>query len=136
MAPFVVRRQVTFSETDMAGIVHFANFYRWMEEAEHDYFRSIGLRIMRSRTMAPTSGGHESPLRATSSRQPATRIGSRSELRSNESGFKSLNFEVEFWRDQTRLAHGRLKTACCICRPDSTLEAIEIPALYRQRIES
>ena len=27
----------------MAGIVHFANFYRWMEETEHEYFRSLGL---------------------------------------------------------------------------------------------
>lgn len=46
MAQFTTRRRVEFSETDMAGIVHFANFYRWMEEAEHDFFRSLGLSIM------------------------------------------------------------------------------------------
>jgi hypothetical protein len=34
-----------FSETDLAGIAHFANFFRWMEEAEHAYFRSVGLSV-------------------------------------------------------------------------------------------
>ena len=52
-------------------------------------------------------------------------------------GFKSLTFAVAFWRGETRLAHGRLKTACCICRSDGTLQAIEIPADYRsQFVES
>ena len=42
---FVYHRRVTFAETDMAGIVHFSNFYRYMEEAEHAFLRSRGLRI-------------------------------------------------------------------------------------------
>ncbi len=29
----------------MAGIVHFANFFRWMEAAEHSLFRSLGLTL-------------------------------------------------------------------------------------------
>jgi acyl-CoA thioester hydrolase len=41
-AEFVHRRLVEFSETDMAGIVHFANFLRWMESAEHAFLRSLG----------------------------------------------------------------------------------------------
>lgn len=36
------RRRVEFSETDMAGIVHFSNFFRYMESAEHAFFRSLG----------------------------------------------------------------------------------------------
>jgi acyl-CoA thioester hydrolase len=42
---FKLRRQVEFAETDMAGIVHFANFFRYMEETEHAFFRSLGLSI-------------------------------------------------------------------------------------------
>jgi YbgC/YbaW family acyl-CoA thioester hydrolase len=38
-------RRVEFADTDMAGIVHFANFFRWMESAEHAYFRSLGLSV-------------------------------------------------------------------------------------------
>lgn len=136
MTPFVVRRQVTFSETDMAGIVHFANFYRWMEEAEHDYFRSLGLRIMEKQDDGTYIGWPR--VSASCHFESPARYEDWVEIRIavERVGFKSLNFEVEFWRDQTRLAHGRLKTACCICRPDSTLEAIEIPARYRQQIES
>ncbi len=29
----------------MAGIVHFANFYRMMENAEHAFFRSLGFSV-------------------------------------------------------------------------------------------
>lgn len=39
---FTLRRRVAFSETDLAGIMHFANFFRWMEETEHAFFRSLG----------------------------------------------------------------------------------------------
>ena len=39
------RRRVEFAETDMAGIVHFSNFFRYMEMAEHDFLRSIGLSV-------------------------------------------------------------------------------------------
>jgi acyl-CoA thioester hydrolase len=42
---FKLTRQVEFSETDMAGIVHFSVFFRYMEAAEHAFFRSLGLSI-------------------------------------------------------------------------------------------
>ena len=42
---FVHQRRVEFSETDMAGIVHFANFFRWMESAEHAFLRSLGYSV-------------------------------------------------------------------------------------------
>ena len=39
------KRRITFAETDMAGITHFSNLFRLAEEAEHDFFRSIGHSI-------------------------------------------------------------------------------------------
>lgn len=42
---FTQLRRVTFSETDLAGIMHFANFFRWMEETEHAFYRSLGLSV-------------------------------------------------------------------------------------------
>ena len=36
---------VEFAETDMAGIVHFAHFFRWMESAEHAFLRSLGFSV-------------------------------------------------------------------------------------------
>ena len=43
---FKLVRQVEFSDTDMAGIVHFSAFFRYMETAEHAFFRSMGLSIV------------------------------------------------------------------------------------------
>ena len=42
---FKLTRQVEFSDTDMAGIMHFSNFFRFMEAAEHAFFRSLGFSI-------------------------------------------------------------------------------------------
>ena len=43
--PFQTTRRVEFGDTDMAGIVHFANFFRYMEAAETDFLRSLGLSV-------------------------------------------------------------------------------------------
>jgi len=42
---FKIQRRVEFSETDMAGIVHYSNFFRYMEFAEHAFLRSLGLSV-------------------------------------------------------------------------------------------
>ncbi|MDB6151669.1 MAG: thioesterase superfamily protein [Chthoniobacteraceae bacterium] len=44
---FKLTRRVEFAETDMAGIVHFSNFFRMMESTEHAFFRSLGFSIHR-----------------------------------------------------------------------------------------
>jgi acyl-CoA thioester hydrolase len=42
---FKMRRRIEFAETDLAGIVHFSNFFRMMEATEHAFFRSLGFSI-------------------------------------------------------------------------------------------
>ncbi len=42
---FKMTRLVEFADTDMAGIVHFSNFFRMMEATEHAFFRSLGFKI-------------------------------------------------------------------------------------------
>ena len=36
---------VEFAETDMAGIMHYSNFFRFMEIAEHAFYRSLGWSV-------------------------------------------------------------------------------------------
>ncbi len=50
---FKVVRRVEFSETDMAGIVHYSNFFRYMESAEHAFFRALGFSIVTTATDPP-----------------------------------------------------------------------------------
>ena len=35
--------KVKWGDTDAAGIVFYPNFYKWMDEATHEYFSAIGL---------------------------------------------------------------------------------------------
>ncbi len=42
---YKINKMVEFSHTDMAGIMHFSNFYRFMEAVEHDMFRKVGHSI-------------------------------------------------------------------------------------------
>ena len=45
-AVFKSQRRVEFNETDMAGIAHFTNYFKYMEEAEHEFLRSRGLSVV------------------------------------------------------------------------------------------
>ncbi len=38
-------RLVEFADTDMAGILHFSNYFRYMEATEHEFFRSLGMSV-------------------------------------------------------------------------------------------
>jgi acyl-CoA thioester hydrolase len=45
---FKLTRQVEFSDIDMAGIMNFLNYFRFMEAAERAFFRSLGMSIHRA----------------------------------------------------------------------------------------
>lgn len=42
---FTYRKRVEFADTDVAGIMHFANFFRFMEVAEHAFYRDLGFSV-------------------------------------------------------------------------------------------
>ncbi|MCC7474782.1 MAG: acyl-CoA thioesterase [Pirellulales bacterium] len=43
--PFHTSRFVEFSDTDMAGIMHFSAYFRFMEAAEHQLIRNLGFSV-------------------------------------------------------------------------------------------
>ncbi|NKB89611.1 MAG: acyl-CoA thioesterase [Acidobacteria bacterium] len=45
MHELTVRRKVEFSDTDMAGIVHFSRLIVFMENAEHAFFEALGASV-------------------------------------------------------------------------------------------
>ena len=44
----IIEHKVTFSETDMAGVAHFSNYFKWMEQAEHALFEKLNLPPLES----------------------------------------------------------------------------------------
>jgi YbgC/YbaW family acyl-CoA thioester hydrolase len=45
---FKAIRRVEFSDTDMAGIMHYSNYFRFMESTETAFLRSLGFSIVKS----------------------------------------------------------------------------------------
>ena len=53
---FQTERRIEFADTDMAGIVHFANFLKFVESAEHAFFRSLGTSVHFTQADGPAQG--------------------------------------------------------------------------------
>lgn len=47
MAAFVHHRTIEFHETDAAGLVHFSNYFRYAESAEHALYRAVNYPMMK-----------------------------------------------------------------------------------------
>ena len=129
-AQFVTRRRVEFAHTDMAGIIHFSNYYFYMEEAEHEFFRSLGLSIMKQQSEGVVIGWPR--VSASCTFEAPARFEDILDIHVNveRKGVKSLTIQYEFFNGDTRVAHGRMKTACCLCRHNAPLESIPIPPEY------
>lgn len=131
-AGFTYTRRVQFAETDMAGIAHFANFFRWMEEAEHAMFRAAGLSVQMHHDGVEISWPRVSvgcefvrPVRFEDELTLRLRI-----VRLGE---KSLNLEVDFMKDGERIALGKSTSVCCEVG-DGRMRSIPIPAAMREKL--
>lgn len=129
---FTRERMVSFAETDMAGVMHFSNYYRWMEEVEHAYWRSLGISVVEHGPEATiswprvrTSCEYYQPARFEDSVTLALRV--------LKVGTKSLEFEIEFRKDDALLARGVTVCVCCEME-NGRFRSVEIPARIRAKL--
>lgn len=124
--PFRTTRLVEFHDTDMAGIMHFASFFHYMESAEHEFLRSLGLSVhttidgeLVSFPRVATSCQFKSPARCEEILDIAIRIA--------RLGTKSITYEFEFQIAGREVATGQITCVCCRVVPGEALQAIAIP---------
>lgn len=132
---FRTQRRVEFVETDMAGIVHFSNFYRWMEQTEHEFFRSLGLSIM---THLPDGTVLGWPRVSANCRfiAPARYEDVIDvELSVQRIGVKSVTWDCRFSKQGEPLAAGTMKTVSCVVRHGQGLESVAIPPEFLAQLE-
>lgn len=137
---FQLTRTVEFSETDMAGIVHYSNFFRYMESAEHAFFRSLGYSVA-ARPGDPQVGWPR--VHASCDYHRPLRFEDRVEIRLRvlEKRSKVLGYEFRFRRLATgdregeEVARGRLTVVCVAHQSDGTMRAVPIPEEIASRIE-
>ena len=131
---FSIRRRVQFAETDMAGIAHFSNYFRWMEEVEHAFFRSLGMSVVMRHgdgdiTWPRVSVGcdYSGPVRFEDELELRLRVA--------KVGEKSLTFEVTVMKGDQRVALGKATSVCCTLA-GGTMRSIPIPPEIRAKLEA
>src|SRR5688572_29847425 len=116
-AAFSIQRRVQFAETDMAGVAHFANFFRWMEEVEHAFFRSVGLSVVMQHDgkeigwpRVAVSCEYYGPARFEDELELRLRV--------MKVGETSFTYEVDFMKGDKQVAQGKATSVCCAVAPD------------------
>lgn len=130
---FTIKRRVQFAETDLAAILHFANYYKFMEEVEHSFWRSVGQSVM-----TETDGAVISWPRVKTGCEYFAPAHFEDELdlilTVTDLTNKSVSYEIEFHRGEQRLAVGRTTAVCCTM-DNGELTAMPIPAFLRTPLE-
>jgi YbgC/YbaW family acyl-CoA thioester hydrolase len=134
---FKVLRRVEFSETDMAGIVHYSNFFRYMEAAEHEFFRSLGFSVV-TRQVEPPVGWPR--VHAECDYKQPLHFEDEVEIRLlvSEKRSKSLSYEFHFRKlnaaPPVEVARGSL-TVVCVTHQHGKMTPATIPKAIADRIE-
>jgi len=130
---FNTTRSVEFSDTDMAGIVHFSRFFVFMEAAEHAFLRSLGTSVAGTwegrRVGWPRVGAscdYLNPARFEDVLDVRLKV--------IRKGTRSMTYGFEFQRGDVLIATGRLSTVFCECAPGQPFRAIPIPDFIADRI--
>ena len=121
---FRYTRRVQFADTDLAGIVHFSCFFRYMEEAEHALWRAAGLSIA---TAGETTGwprlaasfDYKAPLRFEDEFEVEVAIAAMSS--------RSLTYEFTMRRGETQVGRGTITTAYVSKLPGGPMKALDLP---------
>jgi len=132
VSAFVLRRRVLFHELDSAGIVHFSNFFRYLEEAEHALWRAAGLSIAPPGAAVgfprvAASFDYKRPLRFEEEIDVHIRIAAI--------GRTSLRYECEIKRDGETVATGSVTSVCVSKNADGTMAPTPIPRDIVDRFE-
>jgi YbgC/YbaW family acyl-CoA thioester hydrolase len=126
------RRRVQFYETDLAGVVHFSWYPRYMEEAEHAMWREAGLSIAPAGwdlgfPRVACAVDFHAPLHFEDEFEVRIRI--------ETLGPKAIRYACTITRGETRVATGTM-TAVCVRKQPPPMRAIEIPQDVLDRFEA
>ena len=131
--PFRTTRRVEFGDTDMAGIAHFSNFFRYMEAAETAFLNTLGLSV--AWREGDQRFGFPRVSVACDFKRPA-RFEEMLDIAVTveEVGKKSVRYRFDFSRDGAEVAVGRITAVYCRSTPDHGLESTDIPTNMRAKL--
>jgi YbgC/YbaW family acyl-CoA thioester hydrolase len=118
-------RTVFFYETDLAGVVHFSCYFRYMEEAEHALWRAAGLTVDRAGAdigypRVSATFDYKSPLFFEDAFTIVARVHAVSK--------RTIKYSFVFTRGETAIGVGWLTTACAVRDETGAMRAVEVPS--------
>ena len=129
MAPsphYRTTRRIEWHDTDAAGIAHFTSFLRYMEEAEHEYLRTLGIGVL----MQDEEGKLSWPrVSVHCDFSGAVRYDDVMDIEVQVSrlGDKSITYDFNFTHQGRAVAQGRTTAVCCRMHNDGLPRSIRIP---------
>jgi YbgC/YbaW family acyl-CoA thioester hydrolase len=135
---FQITRRVEFAETDMAGIVHYSNYFRFMEAVETAFLRSLGYSIALKR------GGLELCLpRVHAECDYSLPLRFEDEIRIHllveKKGKRTLTYQFRFHRVSpapvVEVARGKVVLVSAKRQRDGSLKAAPLPKFLAEKIQ-
>lgn len=123
---FTTKRMVEFCDTDMAGIMHFASFFHYMESVEHEFIRSLGLSIYTKIDGQPISFPRVAAKCDFKSPAMCEDV-MDAELSISRIGRTSITYQINFSKEGKPVSHGEVTCVCCNIYHDSPPESIPLP---------
>ena len=135
---FKATRRVEFSETDMAGIMHYSNFFRFMETAEHGFYRSLGFSVVLEKHDPPlgfprvhAECDFKKPLRFEDLVEIHLLVREKTK-KSISYGFRFRNLSAS---PAAEVARGIVTIVCVALQADGKMAAVPIPSDIADKIE-
>ena len=130
-AEYRYQRRVQFHETDLAGIVHFSWYFKYMEEAEHALWRSAGMSI------APPHPEFGFPrVNATCDFKAPLKFEDEFEVYVvvDTIGRRSIKYAFTLLRGTEVMATGTMTSACVTRDENGHARSIDVPESVRARL--
>ena len=136
MTPFTTTRRVEFGDTDMAGIMHFANFFRFMESAETAFLRERGLTV-NWRDSGGKLGFPRVPAHCDYQKPALFEDVLTIAVAVEKVGKKSVSYRFDFTNQNGEpVAVGRITAVFCRTTAPDQIESLDIPADIRAKLEA
>jgi len=131
---FRLKRTVEFAETDMAGIMHFSNFFRWMEACETGFYRSLKLPQI---SFVPGQVVGWPRVAATCDFRAPLRFGESAtvQLLVKRVGTRSVTYVFRFLRDRQLVARGEITAVCVQPDGEGGMVAAPLPPKVRAKLQ-
>ncbi|MST94870.1 MAG: acyl-CoA thioesterase [Pedosphaera sp.] len=138
---FKATRRVEFSDTDMAGIMHYSNFFRFMETAEHSFYRALGHSVVMPDIDPPMGWprvhaecDYLKPLRFEDTVEIHLLVKEK-KTRTLSYLFRFRKLDPATGAAGEEVARGSLTVVCVTHAPGGQMKAVPIPASLAEQIQ-